>query len=668
MAQAAHVHREDLEPIKRPGDFARHPENGAPYVIDPTSLVDAKLKRAELVALCATHGIEVPDGAKVADLKRLLGDRAKRGRKTLYGRPSSLGKQIEDTTNLQKWAERAVALGIFLDITGPEPQLLADLEALDLDQLNLDDKTARTVLDAVAVRAKNRAQAGLAAERGTYVHERTEDYDTDRDWIEAAQRGDDLGLPAEVVHALVAAWETATTDLFEVLAVEATCVDDVWRQAGTLDRIARLRRDTQFITATGEIVTLPIGWTGILDIKTGKLRLGDDGFVDRWHGYAVQLASYAQSKPYDVDTDTRGEWPWEIDQQWAIIAHLDILAALDGEAKCRLVLVDLAAGRDAGALCVAARQWEHRRDVFSIPTDDLTVSVPVAVPPVDSTPADGQQTEAVAAASVTDAAQDTAPQVSTAEAQPADDPTPPRVSSATAVGAAEAEPPAPTAHDQRRRQLLERFNALPDDRRRAFKQLDIPAGDLDRIQAAIETLERGDPLPATPDVRRAFINRHVRAALDAAADTWTGPTFDGDEGGPVDENAVASMRSMIESIDPDTRRIVDDIARRALHTVGSIALRHQPTKRRWEIARGLVLFSLFGWSDGLVRAALADTTGDDACHDPAVDLGVIIGLLDHRQAAAFADIAAGIDRDSLRGVIGIDGRWQIVPAPASQPV
>jgi hypothetical protein len=165
------------------------------------------------------------------------------------------------------------------------------------------------VLDQIAVKAKNRAQAGLAADRGTYVHERTEDADEERDWIEAATRGEDLGLPIEVQTALVAAWTKMLTEFdIEILAVETRCVDDRWHQAGTLDRICRLRRDLKFITTGGEYVTLPAGWVGILDIKTGRLRLDNAGFVSYWHGYAVQLASYAQSVPYDPDTDTRSTW------------------------------------------------------------------------------------------------------------------------------------------------------------------------------------------------------------------------------------------------------------------------------------------------------------------------------------------------------------------------
>jgi hypothetical protein len=255
--------------------------------------------------LCNARGIPVPAGAKVADLQRLLGPCPKM---VPYGRPSALGKQVENMTNLMKHAERAVGLGLFLaDMTHEDP--FVDLGALPSEQINLDDPEARDILDGIAVKAKNVAQAALAADRGTHTHGLTEDHDTAGDPIERITRGEQLGLSDDVQYALVAAWAKMLGEFgIEILATEATCVDDRWRQAGTLDRICRLTRPLFFVTATAETVTLPAGWVGILDIKTGKLRLDDSGFVSYWHGYAVQLASYAQSVPYDPDTDTRSTW------------------------------------------------------------------------------------------------------------------------------------------------------------------------------------------------------------------------------------------------------------------------------------------------------------------------------------------------------------------------
>lgn len=332
-------------PVRQPGDFARHPTTGAPYVNHPTDLT----KKGE-------------------------------PRRVMYGRPSSLGKQIENTTNLQKWAERAVALGAHL-----APELAADLHRLDPDQLTLDDADTKQLLDRIAVAAKRAAQTHLAADRGTHTHALTEDADLKGDWLARLEAGQDLGLPHDTQQALVDVWAACIeANGLEILEVERTVVDDRWRQAGTLDRIARLGRDLRFVMPTGEAVTLAAGTVVILDIKTGRIR-ERNGVVSYWQSYAVQIASYAQAVPYDVDTDTRGEWGFDIDQTWALIAHLDVRAALDGEASCRLVLVDLDAGRCAGDLCVEARAWERADGVFSrVDVDDhlvKIVSAPDGPPP-----------------------------------------------------------------------------------------------------------------------------------------------------------------------------------------------------------------------------------------------------------------------------------------------
>jgi hypothetical protein len=384
MGTALPTRSEPAAVVADPGGFPRHPSTGAPQVTDPTKTRVPTGKKDELLAKCAARGIQVPAKATVADLRALLGPEMAMA---WYGRPSSLGKQIENMTNLQKWSERATTLGLFLD-----PDLFEDLRQLDPDALSLDDAEARKVLDAAVVKAKARAQAGIAAERGTHTHALTEDFDNEADWIERARQGEDLGIPHDAQAALVAAWEQmlARNEL-EILAVETPVVDDRWRQAGTLDRIARLGKGLNFFLPGGEIVCIPGGTVIVLDVKTGRLRC-DQGIVSYWHGYAVQIASYAQSLPYDPATGQRGTWEWEIDQRYALIAHLDVLSALEGNATCRLVLVDLAAGREAGERCVWARQWENRTDVFSLVTDDDDTCVTVEVAPSEvAAPAELEQ-------------------------------------------------------------------------------------------------------------------------------------------------------------------------------------------------------------------------------------------------------------------------------------
>jgi hypothetical protein len=388
------------------GGFMRSAAD-TPYVSDPSG---ATMKhdgtKADLIALCAERGIEVPDKVTVAQLQELLGPRPKR---LAYGSPSNRGKQIENTTNLVKWGERRVVLGI-----GADPELVAmcaELVALDVDS---DDY--KTLADSIIIKAKEAAEVSLAADRGTLGHALSEDFDEGRDWLGRAESGELLGIPTDAQARLVQAWrDMLERSGLEILAVEASCVDDTWRLAGTLDRIARTTLPLRFALPGGEVREIPAGTVLVLDIKTGKKRTDNrSGAVLYWQGYAIQIASYAQAVPYDTEAEARGEWPWEIDQTHALIAHLDVLAAIDGDATCELVYVDLVAGREhGGETVVQAKAWESRIDVFSIaeldtdlsatppvvaePSTDVPATVeappepiPVATPVVDRTPADEQ--------------------------------------------------------------------------------------------------------------------------------------------------------------------------------------------------------------------------------------------------------------------------------------
>jgi hypothetical protein len=141
-----------------------------------------------------------------------------------------------------------------------------------------------------------------------------------------------------------------------ILAIEAACVDDRWRLAGTLDRIVRLGRDLSFAKPDGEIVTIAASTVVVLDIKFGKTR----------KAHPIQIASYAQSVPYDTELELRGEWGFTIDQDHALIAHGDFGDGFDPP-TIELVWVDLKAGREHGGQCVVdAKSWAARDDVFSV--------------------------------------------------------------------------------------------------------------------------------------------------------------------------------------------------------------------------------------------------------------------------------------------------------------
>lgn len=130
----------------------------------------------------------------------------------------------------------------------------------------------------------------IYANRGSWIHTLTENIDLgvtldDDDAIEFGAQGLALGIPADV-QLEIADGYVAFRKAHNLTAVhvEVKCVNDTHRVAGTIDRVDR--------TADGRHV--------IGDVKSG----GDVVKV----ATAVQLALYADSVPYDIDTETRGEW------------------------------------------------------------------------------------------------------------------------------------------------------------------------------------------------------------------------------------------------------------------------------------------------------------------------------------------------------------------------
>jgi hypothetical protein len=333
---------------RQPGDFKRDAREGV-YVSDP-------------------NGATVKSGKRQGEIKWVR-----------YGRPSSLGKQIENTYNLQRWNERQLAHGM----TCEDDELTSRLVALG--ELERDTNPWNDAADAVIARAKKVADANIAAERGTHMHAVVEDDSVERNWVVRAEAGENMGLPVAVQEAMLEAYRLMLIAYgLRVLCVERRVVHDKWRQAGTLDAVCILERDIAFVLPDGEVVTLAEGTIVVLDLKTGKLYDAkgkskiDAGY---WHSYCVQIAAYAGAVPYDCDTDTRTEWEWDIDQRWALIAHLPVDEALAGKATCRLVLVDLELGRDVVEnVVLPAKAWQARRDLFAhVSPNEPTVELAVEV-------------------------------------------------------------------------------------------------------------------------------------------------------------------------------------------------------------------------------------------------------------------------------------------------
>jgi hypothetical protein len=565
-------------PERRPGDFKR----------------DAK----------GTPMVASADGALVKS-----GDRKGQPKWDRYARPSGFSKIIEDAYNLQKWAERQIGLGLAVALNDQDADLISRVVALHPADQEADEW--RSEADSIIAEAKRLAKAGLAAERGTHAHTLTEHNDTERDWVAMAEAGEELGLPIEAQAALVEAWNRLVTDYgFEVLATELAVVHDGYRCAGTLDRIVRLTRPLVFSMSDGRPVTLTTGTVLVVDVKTGKLR-HRNGDVSYWNGYPVQIAIYAGSTGYDPATDTRYDLPYEVDQNWAIIAHLDVLAALQGEAVGSLILVDLELGRRGADLAQAAKEYE-RVTPFSL-ADTHVVRVPVASP------------LALASAEVS-ALQDTA--------------------------------------DDTRDNLLRRCRKVAElspqgaewlKAELVKRDLNVKSATPAEFPLILEVLEQAetyvsapfDPLPVPP-VAAVVSDRVAVPSLDATPDE--GPLVFTDE-----DDTFAEMRAAYGALDDAGRSWVSQIVTESIQAGRSLHMVDARTLRRVRVALGLALLAADGTEDeGAVRALVHLATGVDAALFPSVPLGAAVSVMSADEAEVFVSsvrlfldglLAASVDDD-----------------------
>ena len=336
MKAAEDVRPAGIQPGR--GGFLRNAAD-VPYVTDPSGAV-------------------VKSGARKGEPKRIP-----------YSSTSGFGTLIENRGSLEKWSERKIIEGL-----ASNPHMAVD-DLMALRKI-LDDAARKAEADRIIRQAKDMAAASLAADRGTHIHEITESVDKGTPAKDFDLNvGVDLGLSVAVQLKIRTEWAALlASNGLEVVEIEAAVVDDVFRCAGTLDRIVRLTRDLRFVTKAGEVVTIVAGTHLVLDIKSGSTR--------RTH--AIQIASYAQSLRYDTENETRHEWPFVLDQDHGLIAHITV----DGDdVVVELVHVDLVAGREHGGRCVVmAKEWEQRTDVFSVSQldKDAAASVPTESPLTDS--------------------------------------------------------------------------------------------------------------------------------------------------------------------------------------------------------------------------------------------------------------------------------------------
>ena len=282
------------------------------------------------------------------------------GKWVRYSRPSSWGSDLDDESALTLWRiDRA------MDGVAQSPALAAAVA------VKKGIKDGRKELRDKAI---SLGRGEEAADLGTALHAMTCRVESMDGWVAPEPYAADLAAYLNMVDSAG----------FESIAVEVQLCNDMFRAAGTADRIYR---------ATRELV-LPDGYKSspgtcfIGDIKTGKK-------LDySLPGYAIQLALYADSMLYDVVTNERTPLPNNLHMRWGVLIHLPA-----GKAKCQLSWLDLDVGRRGAEIVRDVREWRKRKDFhqpFCLPDSDLhailaTVEVDdepmVATPP----PADADE-------------------------------------------------------------------------------------------------------------------------------------------------------------------------------------------------------------------------------------------------------------------------------------
>lgn len=237
------------------------------------------------------------------------------GPRVPYRRVTTFVSVMEDTAGLHRWQQRQLAHNL-----ARRPDLV--LAAATTNPADTDN------LDGIVDKAVEPASA--AATIGTALHTLTERLD----------RGERVYIP-ESHRADVAAYQAATSGI-EWTAIECFRVLDMWRVAGTADRIGRYR---------GRLV--------IADIKTGSIEFPNK--------FAMQLSVYARSLPYDVGTDRRGPADTGLDLRRGLIVHLPA-----GQGTCDLYEIDLEKGWEACQLAYRVWQWRSTRGLLAPATADFT--------------------------------------------------------------------------------------------------------------------------------------------------------------------------------------------------------------------------------------------------------------------------------------------------------
>jgi len=411
-----------------------------------------------------------------------------------YTRISGYGQVLENQFGLNKWKQRMALLGA--------------IERPDLMQLATAAKGDDRRLDQIVEQMLDAGGASRAANTGTAIHDMLAQLDTGA--ISIDQVPDEF-----LAHARL--WQdTITAHGFEIdsTLVECHLVNDRFQAAGSGDNFLRDSNGVLYVA----------------DKKTGKT------IGQRPLAYMVQLALYATSVLYDIETGERT--PLDCDPTKGYIVHLPASGK-----TCDLYEVDLQAAIELAALAQQVRAAEKQ----ARPVAKLSHLPTVAEKPAPTAKAK-KPTVAERRTWIED-------RVRAILAQP--------------NGAA----------------MLQL--CWPADMPRLSSGHKHTNAQLDQIVVALDDAERGASV-AFPAPDPANIAKTSPEAKREPRKAQGKQTKAPNEGSTVDQPTLDALRSKIDSLLPDQRRTVMDWAKQAHEAGRSVSLQALPSQRRFEIARAMI--------------------------------------------------------------------------------
>lgn len=253
----------------------------------------------------------------------------KMGTRADYTRASYMADQIEEKGHIHRWEMRYLAKAM------GQNEDLAALAACEVYSTGISDavvgrekSASGRRLDDIIERALDRVRIHEKADRGTAVHGFTEP---------GAPDGD--AIPKHLRAAVESFWEANRKECIEILGTEIFTANDTTMSAGTFDHAVRVHGHPLL----GDIV--------VGDKKTGSF----DPL-----SWCVQISTYANGEPYNLEDDTRPGWPGPVNLQYGLVWQIDV-----PKGTTKLWMIDIELGWELAQIAARVRDAHKRTDIAS---------------------------------------------------------------------------------------------------------------------------------------------------------------------------------------------------------------------------------------------------------------------------------------------------------------